>query len=139
MDVIFSITGIESVCSKTLKSRTVRKFLFAYLISCHAALTLCGLCLHELPGATHHRIGASSRTDRSDDPLRARGDSSDSCLICQFVAQGQLPVEFSTVSSPQVIADSALYTRRVSPVLATPLASSPRAPPMPCRDVSFSA
>ena len=42
-------------------SRFVRRFLFASLIACHAAVVLCGPCLHELPGSTHQMGTGSSR------------------------------------------------------------------------------
>ncbi len=83
-------------------SRVGRQLLFFSLIACHAAVVLCGPCLHALPGSTHE-MGAASKSHRPDHPLQSRSDSNDDCLICQFVAQGQLPVEFSPGSSPQII------------------------------------
>ena len=71
--------------------RSVRHFLFASLIACHAAVTLCGPCLHELPGSSH-QMGLASKSHRPDAPAQSSRDSADNCLICHFVAQGQLTV-----------------------------------------------
>ena len=71
--------------------RFVRHFLFASLIACHAAVTLCGPCLHELPGSSH-QIGLATKSHRPDAPAQSSRDSADNCLICHFVAQGQLTV-----------------------------------------------
>ena len=71
--------------------RSVRHFLFASLIACHAAVTLCGPCLHELPGSSH-QIGLATQSHRPDAPAQSSRDSADNCLICHFVAQGQLTV-----------------------------------------------
>jgi hypothetical protein len=110
-------------------SRIVRQILPAFLIACHAAVTLCGPCLHELPGATHHQISAASKSNRSDDPVWPRNDSRDGCLICQFVAQGQLPVELSRESLPHLIGELVLGAFPVSRSLPNSLPSCPRAPP----------
>jgi hypothetical protein len=109
-------------------SRFVRQFLFTSLITCHAAVVLCGPCLHELPGSTH-QMGAASNSHRSDDPLQSRSDSKDGCLICHFVAQGQLPVEFSRGISPELVAELVIPALPVSHSDSSPLPSFPRAPP----------
>jgi hypothetical protein len=109
-------------------SRLVRQLLFASLIACHSAVTLCGPCLHELSGSPHE-MGAASKPHRPDDPAQSRRDATDRCLICHFVAQGQLPIEFFCESSIQLIDELALPTLPVSRPLSNPLPSSPRAPP----------
>ena len=40
-----------------LMSQIVRHLLFALVLACHAAVTLCGPCLHALPGSSHE-LGA---------------------------------------------------------------------------------
>lgn len=109
-------------------SRLVRQLLFASLIACHAAVVLCGPCLHELPGSAH-QMGSASTSHRTDHPLQSRSDSKDNCLICQFVAQGQLPVEFYRGSTPQLIAQLVLPTVPIPHLPTDLLPSSPRAPP----------
>src|SRR5437016_14313974 len=94
-------------------SRFVRQLLFASLFACHAAVTLCGPCLHELSGSSHE-MGAASRPHRADDPIPSGRDSTDRCLICHFVAQGQLPVEFSCEFSIQLVDELAIPTPRVA-------------------------
>ena len=110
-------------------SRVSRQLLFFSLIACHAAVVLCGPCLHALPGSTHE-MGAASKSHRADHPLKSRSDSNDDCLICQFVAQGQLPVEFSPGSSPQIIGGLIISALPVANSFSNLLRSCPRAPPM---------
>jgi hypothetical protein len=110
-------------------SRFVRQFLFASLIACHAAVVLCGPCLHGLPGSTHE-LRAASSSNAPDHPLQSGRDSKDGCLICHFVAQGQLPVEFFCGSSPQLIAELVIAAVPVSDSVFSPLTSCPRAPPI---------
>ena len=73
-------------------SRFARHILFASVIALHAVVSLCGPCLHEFAGSSH-QLGMASKTHGPDDPARSPRDSGDNCLICHFVAQGQLPVE----------------------------------------------
>lgn len=109
-------------------SRVVRHLLFASVLACHAAVTLCGPCLHALQGSSHEP-GASSKSHRPDDPAQSRRDAADNCLICHFVAQGQLPVEFSLGLSTELIADLVVPALPASHTLPLQLPSSPRAPP----------
>src|SRR5215831_12161 len=109
-------------------SRLVRQLLFATLISCHAAVSLCGPCLHALPGAAH-QPGATSKADRPDHPAQSRRDAADNCVVCHFVAQGQLPVECSSELSVQVVTDLAIPSLPTARPASNHLPSSPRAPP----------
>jgi hypothetical protein len=110
-------------------SRIVRQFLFATLIACHAAVVLCGPCLHGLSGS-EHEMGAASNPNRAGHPLQSGTDSKDGCLICHFLAQGQLPVEFSRGSSPQLIAEHVIPALPPSDTVPDQLTSCPRAPPI---------
>ena len=105
-------------------SRFVRQFLFASLIACHAAVILCGPCLHALPGSTHE-MGATTKSHAPDDPLQSRRDTSDHCLICHFVEQGQLTVEFSGISPIQPSVELAVPSIFASRPFAQLLPSSP--------------
>ena len=109
-------------------SRFIRQFLFASLIACHAAVILCGPCLHALPGSTHE-LGAATKSHGPDDPLQSRRDTSDNCLICHFVAQGQLTVEFSGISAIQPSVEVAVPSILTTRPFAQLLPASPRAPP----------
>jgi hypothetical protein len=109
-------------------SQLVRRLLFASVLACHAAVTLCGPCLHALPGSSHE-LGATSKSHRPDDSSQSRRDAADNCLICQFVAQGQLPIEFSTAISNQGVAELVAPALPASDTPSLPLPSSPRAPP----------
>jgi hypothetical protein len=108
--------------------RLVRQLLFAALIACHAAVTLCGPCLHALPGASH-QVGATSKADRPDHPAQTRRDTADNCVICHFVAQGQLPVESTCELAVQVVADLTLPALPTARSASNHLPSCPRAPP----------
>jgi hypothetical protein len=110
-------------------SRLVRQLLFAALIACHAAATLCGPCLHALPGSSH-QPGATTKADRSDHPAQARRDAADNCVICHFVAQGQLPVESTCELAVQVVADLAIPALPTARPASNHLPSCPRAPPV---------
>jgi hypothetical protein len=110
-------------------SRLVRQILFASMIACHAAVTLFGPCLHGLPGLSH-TISAASKPHGSDDPLQSPRDATDRCLICHFVAQAQLPVEFSSEPSVPLVDELVITVVRVTQPLSNPLPACPRAPPM---------
>ena len=116
-------------------TRTVPRLLFAGLIACHAAVTLCGPCLHELAGSSHP-LGPAAKTHRPDAPAKSPTDSADNCLICHFVAQGQLTVDSTCERSAPAVAEF------VVPELpaARPLPhQSPRAPAPPPARPSASA
>ena len=84
--------------------RFVRHFLFASLIACHAAVMLCGPCLHALPGSSH-QFGPATKTHRPDAPAQSSRDSADNCLICHFVAQGQLTVDSTCERSAPLVTE----------------------------------
>ena len=109
-------------------SRFVRQFLVASLVAWHAAVMLCGPCLHELAGSAHGNGAVSSKAQRPDGPAQPSRDATDGCLICHFVAQGQLPVTVADGPSIQQI-DS--LTAPPLP-LARPLSNRlPAGPPHP--------
>jgi hypothetical protein len=105
-----------------------RRFLFAVVFACHAAVTLCGPCLHALPGSPHE-LGATANSQDSDDFGQSRGDGPDNCLICQFVAQGQLRGEVFTATSFDQVIGWVPPVVALSQSVSIPLPSSPRAPP----------
>jgi hypothetical protein len=110
-------------------ARIVRQVLFSSLIACHASVSLCGPCFHGLQLSAHHQMGEVSTPYRPDHPILPGSDSRDSCLVCQFVAQSQLPVEFSQERLPQLIIELVYSTLPSSQPVANPLAACPRAPP----------
>jgi hypothetical protein len=110
-------------------SRIVRHLLLATVVACHAVVTLSGPCLHGLFGASHE-MGAATKSQRPDDPAQSRRDSADNCLICHFVAQGQLPVEFAYGPSNSQVTDHLPPADPASVSLPIHLPSSPRAPPV---------
>jgi hypothetical protein len=111
-------------------TRSVRHLLFVSLIACHAAVTLCGPCLHEISGSSH-TLGPATKSQRPDAPARPASDSSDNCLICHFVAQGQLTVAPTCERSAPLVAGFVLPDLPVARPLPHHVPSSPRAPPAP--------
>jgi hypothetical protein len=105
-----------------------RRFLFALVFTCHAAVTLCGPCLHALPGSSH-KLGATSNSQHSDDSAQSPRDGADNCLICQFVAQRQLLAEVFTATSFDQMNELVPTVAARSHPVSVPLPSFPRAPP----------
>jgi hypothetical protein len=111
-----------------IMSRLMRRLLLSALVAIYAAVCLCGPCLHALSGSDHPP-GPASQAGRTHDPARSTADSADTCLLCHFVAQGQLPVATGHQLSVQVAADLALPAVSVSRPILHHLAANPRAPP----------
>jgi hypothetical protein len=115
---------------RMLMTRFVRHLLFASLIACHAAVTLCGPCLHEISGSSHP-LSPAAKSHRPDAPAKSSSDSSDNCLICKFVAQGQLTVAPACEPSAPLVAGFVLPDLPAARPLPHHVPSSPRAPPAP--------
>jgi hypothetical protein len=111
-----------------LMSQLVRHLLFASVLACHAVVTLCGPCLHALPGSSHE-LGATSKSHRPDDSAQSRRDAAENCLICQFVAQGQLLAEVFTATSFDQMNELVPPVAALSQPVSVRLPSFPRAPP----------
>jgi hypothetical protein len=109
-------------------SRFARHILFASVIALHAVVSLCGQCLHEFAGSSH-QLGLASKTHGPDDAARSPRDSADNCLICHFVAQGQLPVECGSQISAIAVAELPAPSLQAGRSVHTHVPSSPRAPP----------
>ena len=112
----------------TVMLHIARRLLFALVFACHAAVTLCGPCLHALPGSSHE-LGATSNSQHTDDSAQSRRDGADNCLICQFVAQGQLLAEVFTATSFDQMNELVPPVAALSHPVSVPLPSFPRAPP----------
>ena len=110
-------------------SRFVRQFLFASLVAWHAAVMLCGPCLHELAGSGHGTGAVASKGHLPSSPAQSNRDATDGCLICHFVAQGQLPITVSDGPSIQQIDALSVPALRLARPLSNWLPVGPRAPP----------
>ena len=109
--------------------RIVRQLLVASLITLHAAVALCGPCLHELPGLGHDS-GLGSTATQGKAPLKGSHDSADSCPVCHFLAQGQIPISISwTLAQPHAEGWVSSLSPPVKVVRGGPQ-SRPRAPPI---------
>ena len=109
-------------------SRFARQILFASVIALHAVVSLCGQCLHDFAGSSH-QLGMASKAHGPEDPAPLPRDSGDNCLICHFVAQGQLPVECCSQISVIAIGEVAAPSLPAGRLTHTHIPSSPRAPP----------
>jgi hypothetical protein len=109
-------------------SRFARHVLFASVIAAHAIVSICGASLHELTGSSHG-LGAESKAHCPGDPVRSPRDSSDNCVICHFVAQGQLPVECDAELLAVAVTELPVPPLPPSRIFHVHVPSSPRAPP----------
>jgi hypothetical protein len=117
--------------------RFVRPTLIALLIAFHAAVTLCGPCLHSVPGFGHgSSLDSSGKRDQAVDPAGTRHASMDDCPICHFLAQGQLPIESSRIASIRLVAEFEPLADPVSSPASPHLPFCPRGPPVASRSVS---
>ena len=111
--------------------RPVRKLLIASLVALHAAVMLCGPCLHGLAGVGNHAtiVSGGVVAHQARDAFRPSHDRPDDCPVCHFLAQAQMSVDSESVSivqrvcliKPEIPFDS------LTPSL--PSSGSPRAPP----------
>ena len=108
--------------------RFAQRILFASVIALHAVVSLCGQCLHEFAGSSH-QLGMASKAQGPEDAAQSPRDSADNCLICQFVAQGQLPVECCSQISVSAIAELPPPHFPAARLVHTHIPSSPRTPP----------
>ncbi len=118
-------------------SRTLRKFLVASVVLLHTALTLCGPCLHSLPGFSHETgLCLSNAQVPNEVPARPSHDSSDVCPVCHFVAQAQLPVQSSSIATDVMVAALELAAPSTTCCFTPGFLASPRAPPVPTSGLS---
>src|SRR5215472_12245053 len=106
--------------------RFARRLLIASLVAFHAAVMLCGPCLHGLPG-WGHSAGLSRGADahRVSDHVQAVHVQPDNCPVCHLFSQGQLPIDLA--SAPAVLQTCALKPEaRSDPV--TPALLHPTSP-----------
>ena len=75
------------------------------------------------------RAWATSNPQHTDDSAQSRRDGADNCLICQFVAQGQLLAEVFTATSFDQMNELVPPVAALSHPVSVPLPSFPRAPP----------
>jgi hypothetical protein len=117
--------------------RFVRSSLIALLIAFHAAVTLCGPCLHAVPGFGHGPgVGSSAHRQEAVDPAGTRHASMDDCPICHFLAQGQLPIESSRIASVRLVVEFEPTADSVSSPALAHLPFCPRGPPVAAASVS---
>jgi hypothetical protein len=115
--------------------RSIRHLLLGSLLACHMAVTLCGPCLHGLPGSSHD-LGVASKSQPGDDLSQSRRDSADQCVICHFFAQGQLPLDLACDLPLDLAVETASLAAAAPRPLAHHIPSSPRAPPCVLIDIA---
>ncbi len=113
----------------------MKQILFASLIASHAAVVLCGPYLHQFAGSSH-ALGVISKDHHPNAPSRPGCDTTDGCLICDFLAQGQLPVAFFSEPAVQQIVAPVIPEIPLTKTPSNSLPSHPRAPPDFAFDIS---
>jgi hypothetical protein len=92
-------------------------------------VTVVGPCLHELAGS-NHQLGVTSKSPIPGDRSQPVDHNSDNCLICHYVAQGQLSTDRVCLAVvPLVFEQITPDCPALPPSLAATL-SHPRAPPV---------
>ncbi len=110
--------------------RTARTTLTALLIALHATILLCGPGLHAAPGLAHAGLSNAPATD--DGGTRWSETSTrlvDHCPLCEYLAQGQLPLQPAAWIACQLVRP---FEPALLPVLSPfllPFPSRSRAPP----------
>ncbi|MHC5540576.1 hypothetical protein ACYOEI_20335 [Singulisphaera rosea] len=88
-----------------LTSKTVRQSLVIALATFHMVVMLAGPCLHAVPGWDHGASAGAFATDHpSGETTSTPHANSDHCLVCQFLAQGQLIAQPTLQSTDERIA-----------------------------------
>ena len=83
---------------------TARKTLASLLIALHAAIMLCGPGLHAAPGLGHFGTsGVASKLDNTPELSAAVAAPGEHCPLCDFFAQGQLPLEQATLAVHRLV------------------------------------
>jgi hypothetical protein len=110
--------------------RFARQLLIAWVVALHAAVMLCGPCLHGLPGWDHgSNLGCAAEHHRARDADKSGFVTPDHCAVCQLFSLGQLPTDFTRVSSAGLAGP--LRPEKPSEPFTPTLhrSTSPRAPP----------
>lgn len=112
-------------------SRSVRQSLVIALATFHALVMLAGPCLHAVPGWDHGASAGAFATDHpSDKTTPTPHANSDHCLVCQFLAQGQLIDQPTPQSTDERITAFAPLHRPTSIAHPSHAPSRLRAPPI---------
>jgi hypothetical protein len=108
--------------------RALSKLLFFTLLACHTAVTVCGPCLHELAGSSH-RLGVTLKSPVPGDVPQPRDHNADNCLVCHYVAQGQLSVDLVCFAVVPLVFELETPDCPTLPSPPTRTLAHPRAPP----------
>ncbi len=109
-------------------NRALRKALFLSLLACQTAVTVCGPCLHELPGLSHE-LSISSKAKVPPDGSRPLDHKADHCLICHYLTQGQVSVEVVSLAVVPLVFELAAVERPALLSSSCPSLAHSRAPP----------
>jgi hypothetical protein len=117
--------------------RILRQILVATVVTFHAAIMLCGPCLHALPGSGHGSdYGSQAARQADQSSAKDSHNPADFCPVCHFMAQGQLPVESSSGLPAQLIAELVQTDVPALVPASFDLLSHPRAPPLATLNLS---
>ena len=109
-------------------TRAFSKFLFFTLLACHTAVTVCGPCLHELAGSSH-RLSVTLESPVPGDVPPPSDHNADNCLVCHFLAQGQLSAVLVCLNIVPLVLELETPECPTRPSSPTRTLAHPRAPP----------
>ncbi len=109
-------------------TRAFSKLLFFALLASYTAATVCGPCLHELAG-TPHRLSVTLKSPVPGDVPESSDHNADNCLVCHFVAQGQLSVDLVCLAVVPLVFEPEAPEVATLPSSPTLTLAHPRAPP----------
>lgn len=106
-------------------SRLARQVLIAWLLALYGSVSLCGIGLHALleTGPSHHNHGLSEQK------VVTISGVSTHCPLCEFQAQGQLPVVKSRAACRPLVLRHVPLHSALPEGREQHTSSSPRAPP----------
>ncbi|QEH32514.1 hypothetical protein OJF2_09910 [Aquisphaera giovannonii] len=122
--------------------RPARPLLACCLLAIHAVATLCGPCLHDLPGWAHspelsraegHQggvaEGAATAEEAAAIPAGALHLQGDDCPICHYLGQPQLAADPPTLATGWQPSGWQPFPERPPATRTSVRSASPRAPP----------
>jgi hypothetical protein len=116
-------------------SHPVRRFLFASLVVLHTVFALCGPGHHAMTGGSgRHHAARSEGRETVVEPAEAMCPSDGHCPVCDYLAQGQLPVKYACLPLGQVAEPAKPCERPSRSSTPTRSPTIPRAPPLAFAD-----
>jgi hypothetical protein len=119
--------------------RRVTSLLSPTLVACYLAIILAGPALHEFPGLAHEPTLSRSTDNHGESSAHSEPQTSEAdshCLICHFLAQGQITTERCTPGFIEPAVYSSAPLAWSAPRVSHWCPACPRAPPISASDIS---